>query len=143
MIAVYRQFPLIFRNAYGQLFRCVEDGELPLIVNCSAGKDRTGVAIALLLSVLGVPRPTILEDYRLTEQSFEQCCDLFMRGPLASIFAGTDRSIWEPVLRAETAYLDAMFDSVEERFDSIDNYFRDALEIPSDAVLRLRDRLLE
>jgi protein-tyrosine phosphatase len=38
-----------------------------LAFNCSAGKDRTGVAAALILSVLGVPRRTVLADYALTE----------------------------------------------------------------------------
>lgn len=38
-----------------------------LAFNCSAGKDRTGMAAALILSVLGVPRKTILADYALTE----------------------------------------------------------------------------
>jgi protein-tyrosine phosphatase len=143
MIAVYRQFPLLFKNAYRQLFTSVESGDLPMLVNCSAGKDRTGVAMALLLAALGVSRQIIEEDYRLTEQSFEQCCELFMRGPLAGIFAGTDRSIWEPVLRAEPAYLNAMFDSVYERFDTVDNYVRDGLEISASSLQRIRDHLLE
>ena len=43
----------------------VDDG--PLAFNCSAGKDRTGMASALILSVLGVPRATVLEDYGLTQ----------------------------------------------------------------------------
>jgi hypothetical protein len=38
-------------------------GEVPMMVNCTAGKDRTGVAIALLLELAGVPRDAIVEDY--------------------------------------------------------------------------------
>jgi protein-tyrosine phosphatase len=46
-----------------------EDG-LPAIVGCAAGKDRTGVTIALLLDLCGVPRDVIVEDYALSAQYF-------------------------------------------------------------------------
>ena len=46
-----------------------EDG-LPAIIGCAAGKDRTGVTIALLLDLCGVPREVIVEDYALSAQYF-------------------------------------------------------------------------
>jgi protein-tyrosine phosphatase len=53
--------------AFGSLFsRLAADGALPAVVHCLAGKDRTGMAIALLLTALGVGRATVLDDYELT-----------------------------------------------------------------------------
>ena len=46
-----------------------EDG-LPAVIGCAAGKDRTGVAIALLLDLCGVPRDVIVEDYALSARYF-------------------------------------------------------------------------
>ena len=46
-----------------------EDG-LPAIVGCAAGKDRTGVTIALLLDLAGVPRDVIVEDYAISAHYF-------------------------------------------------------------------------
>jgi protein-tyrosine phosphatase len=46
-----------------------EDG-LPAIVGCAAGKDRTGVTIALLLDLAGVPRDVIVEDYAISADYF-------------------------------------------------------------------------
>jgi protein-tyrosine phosphatase len=52
------------RAQYKQFFKTLLDsnGE-PVLFHCSAGKDRTGVAAALLLSALGVDRETIIKDY--------------------------------------------------------------------------------
>ncbi|HEY2750248.1 tyrosine-protein phosphatase [Phenylobacterium sp.] len=52
---------------YTDMFARLVRGEAPLAVNCTAGKDRSGVASALILSVLGVPRQTVIADYALTE----------------------------------------------------------------------------
>ena len=46
-----------------------EDG-LPAVIGCAAGKDRTGVTIALVLAAVGVPRAVIVEDYTLTRERF-------------------------------------------------------------------------
>ena len=43
-------------------------GGLPAIVHCTAGKDRTGLIVALLLGLVGVPAATIIEDYALSSQ---------------------------------------------------------------------------
>ncbi len=47
-------------------------GALPAVFHCAAGKDRTGVLAALLLSALGVPRPVVLADYALTAGAMER-----------------------------------------------------------------------
>ncbi|HKT55028.1 MAG TPA: tyrosine-protein phosphatase, partial [Caulobacteraceae bacterium] len=51
---------------YSDMFDRLVRGEAPLAFNCSGGKDRTGVGAAIILSVLGVPRATVLYDYGLT-----------------------------------------------------------------------------
>jgi len=47
-------------------------GALPAVFHCAAGKDRTGVLAALLLSALGVPRSVVLADYGLTAGGMER-----------------------------------------------------------------------
>lgn len=46
------------------------DGGLPAVIGCAAGKDRTGVTIALLLDLVGVPRDIIIDDYAVSAQHF-------------------------------------------------------------------------
>jgi protein-tyrosine phosphatase len=52
---------------YADMFERLLRRETPLTVNCSAGKDRTGVAAALILSVLGASRDTVVADYALSQ----------------------------------------------------------------------------
>lgn len=48
----------------------LETDGLPVVIGCAAGKDRTGVTIALLLDLCGVPRDAIVEDYALSAGYF-------------------------------------------------------------------------
>ena len=48
----------------------IEPGGLPAVIGCAAGKDRTGVAIALVLSAVGVPDDVVVEDYALSRAAF-------------------------------------------------------------------------
>ena len=46
------------------------EGGVPAVIGCAAGKDRTGVTIALLLDLVGVPRDIIVDDYALSAHHF-------------------------------------------------------------------------
>jgi protein-tyrosine phosphatase len=63
----YVQFTQALAPQYTDLFARLVRRETPLAFNCSAGKDRTGMGAALILSVLGVPRETVVADYALTQ----------------------------------------------------------------------------
>jgi len=63
MSALYRRMPDMLRPQLQRYFEVLTAGEAPIVVNCSAGQDRTGIASALLLTALGVPRDVIVQDY--------------------------------------------------------------------------------
>lgn len=63
----YVEFTQVLAPQYTDLFARLLRRETPLAFNCSAGKDRTGIGAALILSVLGVPRQTVVADYALTQ----------------------------------------------------------------------------
>ena len=68
MIQLYQTLPVVFAEPYAALFAQLAQGAVPLVFNCSAGKDRTGVVAALVLTCLGVPWMHVLADYRLTDE---------------------------------------------------------------------------
>lgn len=142
MIDVYRKLPYEFADAFTALFKLLLNGDVPLVFNCTAGKDRTGAAAALVLTALGVPRDVVMEDYLLTGQFFERSCELILKegGPfLASI----PKAIWEPLMRVHPDYLQAMFDQLEASHGSVGGYLRDLIGIDEADIERLRTNLLE
>jgi protein-tyrosine phosphatase len=66
MSALYGHMPTMLRPQLRAYFDALAEGEAPIVVNCSAGQDRTGIASALLLTALGVPRDVIVQDYLLS-----------------------------------------------------------------------------
>lgn len=64
---VYINFASTLKPQYTDMFAALVDSDAPFALNCSVGKDRTGVGSALILSVLGVDRASVIADYGLTE----------------------------------------------------------------------------
>ena len=143
MIALYRSLPYELEDAYRSFFRHLTEGNLPLVFNCTAGKDRTGVAAALLLSALGVPRDVVVEDYMATGQFFERSCELILTEKNMALFSRADRKLWEPLMRVHEDYVAAMFDEVCESHGSVERYLEQRLGVDETSLERIRSWLLE
>jgi len=117
--------------------------ETPLLFHCFAGKDRSGVAAALLLDVLGVPREAIVADYLLSNRVHERIRSAFLADPRHVAAVNDLNESWLPLMEADPAYLEAMFDAVELRRGSVEAYFRKDLGIGAEALSMLREHLLE
>ena len=59
----YAELPRTMAHVFGELLVRISQGAFPCIIHCSAGKDRTGMAVALLLAALGCGREAIVADY--------------------------------------------------------------------------------
>lgn len=150
MCRLYAGFAVTLRPIYRQMLDCLIDDELPLIVHCSAGKDRTGVAVALILYALGVPQDTIEHDYLLTNSVVNLEREL-NRHPEGSLGLGQERSalhglpaeLRAPLLAADTRYLRSAFAAMREIAGSLDAYLNDHLGVTPARREVLRNNLLE
>jgi protein-tyrosine phosphatase len=143
MVRVYRQLPYEFADSFRALFQLLTQGDLPLVFNCTAGKDRTGVASALVLTALGVPRETVLDDYLLTDQFFERSCEIILKERDVPLFESIDPAVWEPLMRVYPSYLNAMFAQLEGAHGSVLQFLYDRLDMNAERLERLRANLLE
>lgn len=129
---VYRQFLAEVRAARGA----------PLLFHCSSGKDRTGLATAIILRLLGVPEEVILADYlRSKDYSLAAHRHAFLlvrllQGPAIVAMVRT-------LLGVEAAYLQAAFAAIDATYGSFAAYARDGLGLCERDIAWLRDTLLE
>ena len=139
MLDLYRVLPYAQAESYARLFGALMAGEGPVLFHCAVGKDRTGVAAALILAVLGVPRDTIRTDYMATAR-FDLLGSPHVRG--RPQMPEERMTVLAPLLTAEAHYLDAMFAALGDRSGSLDGYLRDTLGLGDGAADTLRAQLL-
>ncbi len=86
---------------------------LPVLIHCNSGKDRTGIACALLLSALGVPRETIFEDYLLSAACMEKMVNrLVVKVKLISLLRADTLQL-RNMLSTRPVFLQAAFDEMK------------------------------
>jgi protein-tyrosine phosphatase len=138
MHAIYRELPFLLSPSYTVLFRWLSDGRLPILYSCTAGKDRTGVATALILWALGVDKKTIAEEYELSNSHFDQIKKIAMRS-----YKFNDDTAANAILTSDRLYIEQMMNHVENRFISIEGYLKTVLDFDAHSLERMRDRTLE
>ena len=144
MIEGNRQFATTFSPQYAAMFeRLTEAENRPALVHCTAGKDRAGFASAMILSVLGVPRETVMEDFLLTNHYTRRATErqLFMI-ELFSLFR-VDSEALRPLFGVEPAYLEAAFEAIDAQWGDFDTYRREALGLDDAELEAFRMAVLE
>ena len=146
----YRRMPLLLAPQVRQVFGLLLRGEGPLVYNCSAGQDRTGFMTALILSALGTPYATILEDYHLSTRVRRPEFEMppitpaqVSANPAAAMFARLQNdpqlSRPQPLMTAGgKAYLDFAFDEMKTRWGGVDGYLAREIGLTRADTARLR-----
>lgn len=71
-VARYALTVQAYQEQFRRVFDMLADAErYPMLIHCAAGKDRTGIVMALLLSMLGVDRETVMEEYELSARFYD------------------------------------------------------------------------
>ena len=114
------------------------------VVNCAAGKDRTGILCALTHHILGVDRDAIFADYELTNQA----ADVETRLPeMARMFnehigKDYDHAVYRPFVGVDAVFLEAAIDSIQQKSGDIDTYLADTLGVGTAERDQLREAYL-
>ncbi len=142
MADIYLSMLERFAAPLGQLVALAADPDrLALVFHCAAGKDRTGVAAALLLGALGVAPDTILDDYELTNRYRSAWRIAQLRPELAA--RGVDIDVMAPYFSAPRVALATALDWIDARHGSIEGYLQGPAGVAPGTLERLRDSLLE
>ena len=130
----YRGYVEHSTERFRALFSHLLEDRAPLIVHCTAGKDRTGFACALILHTLGVNDETIAEDYLMTNQ-------FYRRDPSTS--SDLPEEVRQVLGTVQASFLAAAFETIDAGYGGLDNYLRDGLGIGAAERNLLRNRYLE
>jgi len=117
-----------------------EPDALPSLVHCTAGKDRTGVVIALLLGAVNVPAETIIADYAVSAE--------YLRGGFMEEIrqrvtaAGLDWDNYQRLLISPEAFMRDLLAHLDAQYDGVQSYLR-TIGIDGEELAILRDMLTE
>ncbi len=146
---VYPGFLLRERGikAYSSFFEILlkaDPEEGAVLWHCTDGKDRTGLASALLLTALGASRETIFEDYLITN-TYNATVIEPLRKNLTAV--GMDPDKIDAMIFASggaiEAYLTRAFEVLEEKYNGVDGYLTKALGLTDDDLMSLRRKYIE
>lgn len=130
----YAEMARVYAPVVGELLTALAAGEGPALVHCSAGKDRTGFVVAVVLRALGASRETVEADYLLTDRFF--AADRLR----AAVRVRIDREASDAVvesLRVHADYLRAALDAIDAEHGSVSGYLEHlGLDEPRRSALR-------
>ncbi|WP_405459004.1 tyrosine-protein phosphatase [Streptomyces sp. NBC_00101] len=126
------------KAAYRLVFAgLADDDRHAVLFHCSAGKDRTGWANAALLTALGVPRATVMQDYLASNTYRAEANAAALEAMPAGMAAA-----YKPLLDVRAEYLNSGFEEVGARFGSFENYEKKGLGLSSKEIRELKASLL-
>lgn len=119
-----------------------EDPAVPALLHCAAGKDRAGTSIAVILLALGVERSAIEADYLESNARHRRYKIVRGDGSTGTAIDPVIRELLSPLFEARVEYLRAAFDTIEDKWGSVDRYLEEALGLTPQRRERLKARLL-
>ena len=130
----YRSFINDNAARFSELFELLLESDAPIVFHCTAGKDRTGFAAALILLALGVPRPVVMQDYLLTNALYRRPSGVASPAP---------QEVLDVLWGVQEDFLDVALHGVEVEHGGIDNYLERVLRINAPARARLAQLYLQ
>ena len=146
MVEAYTKY-MIAQNGpvIGEILRALADpANLPMAVHCTAGKDRTGITIALLLAVLGVPDDVIIADYSLSNRDFAAYRALLQSKfrPVQAFILGINIDDIQPLLTAPPQNLQTTLAYIREHYGSVEQYLAEQAGVDAETIAALKTNLL-
>lgn len=134
MKQTYRDFVVANSPRFADMFVHLLADDSPLVFHCTAGKDRTGFAAALILTALGVPKEVVMQDYLLTNTHYKM--------PTYSPVA-LSKEVMSVLWRVHEEFLEAAFHAVDTEFGGVELYLQNQLHIDASRQQRLRELYLQ
>ncbi len=131
MLDFYREYVAENPEVIKTIIMEILDSDHPVLYHCTAGKDRTGIITALILTILKFDKETIYNEYLLSNNYRENVImkRLHLANTLHFLYPKMDINVLEKLSWVESDYLDSAFDEINKEYGSVENYIHTALGI--------------
>ncbi|XID92405.1 tyrosine-protein phosphatase [Paenibacillaceae bacterium WGS1546] len=143
LLSMYAELP-IGNASYKRLMELLKEPEnnLPLVQHCAGGRDRTGVGSFLILTTLGVPYETIMEDYLLSNVTLADY-HREMYDMAANYLSQDELQTFRQAMALQPRYLDASLNSILRAYETFERYLEAEFGIDGAARERIQAYCLE
>jgi protein-tyrosine phosphatase len=146
MHGIYRSMPVSCAPVLSRLFAelAEPDEAQPFLIHCTAGKDRTGFVVAMLLKALGVADALIFDDYLETNRHYDRLRQDARISALLQTVLGfaLSHDALQVVTCADRDYLAGAFKEVERAFGSVEQYLQSCAGLDAERRSRLQQLFL-
>jgi len=134
MLDFYKDYVTENPEVIKKIITEILESDQPILYHCTAGKDRTGITTALILTILKFDKETIYNDYLLSNNFRKKLIlkRLNLANNLHFIYPKMDLKVLEKLSWIESNYLDAAFDEIDKKYGSMDFYIQNVLQISED-----------
>ncbi len=117
-------------------YLCSTDSPEPLLINCTAGKDRTGIVIMVLMLLAGASAEDVAKEYHRSEEGLgpDWKTTTIERMIMDPSFAGQDRRAVERLVGAREEVMMDVIAMIEKEWGGIEGFVREEMKV-SDWVL--------
>ncbi|AZA77632.1 tyrosine-protein phosphatase [Chryseobacterium sp. G0186] len=131
MIDFYREYVTENPETIKAIITEILDSKEPILYHCTAGKDRTGIITALILTILKFDKETIYNEYLLSNNFRKDLVEKRLRlaNKLHFLYPKMDLQVLEKLSWVEKRYLDAAFGEIDKKYGSTDVYIQQVLGI--------------
>lgn len=142
MQSLYAAMPAAAANSLRAIVERIAAGTLPLLIHCTAGKDRTGFISAMILAMIGVGRAAIFKDYLASSGRRTQAATEATRALIEARGGGlATPEMIDILMGVDGAYLDRSFSTIRDQYGDLSGYLTFA-NIHRDLIDRARERLI-
>lgn len=146
--AVFKLYSYVLIDNNPQMFstifqRLAHESNLPMIIHCAAGKDRSGTIIAVLLKLLGVPDETIIADYSLSNLSYAHSRKAAQRVFESLKIFGLREEDLAYLLIADAKVMAQTLAYLDQHYGSAEAYLCDYVGLSQETIQTIRKNLLE
>ena len=142
--ASYRRYIHDHRDRFITLFDVLlADRAGPVVIHCTAGKDRTGISVGLVLLALGAGRDAVISDYCATRDNLDAAWREHILAAMLEDPSLVNRRVADVMFDASPDYIGATLAELDERHGSPEGYLKEALGLDAAKLERLRERYLD